>query len=207
MPKRIYFILIFLLLANACISQNKSMSAREQTDINLFNDFVNYLVISLRKNEDIGNYAHIKYIVTNYIFTNTKPDSSHLKNFNDIQLSTCQLESLKKELNTFYNFLQDHEKEHLAANLTLTPIRLSKDTFIYNRLTNFQKENTFTLCDKRFPLKTIGYVLFLPPLKNVMDKPRIWSWTLIFKFGKYMFKSVTGEEGYEYIFSPGQFTK
>ena len=38
-----------------------------------------------------------------------------------------------------------------------------------------------------------------------MDQPRIWSWTLMYKFGKYMFKSVTGEEGYEYIFSPEQF--
>jgi hypothetical protein len=199
--------MLVYLLVLADVGKSQQITANEQKDINLFNDFRNYLVSSVHKNEDISDTAHLKYVALNYLVTNKKPDSSNQTTINDNVLSPAQLESLKKELNTFYNFLQDHEKERLAANLTLMPIRLSKDTFIYNRLTNFQKENTFTLCDKRFPPKTIGYVLFLPPLKNVMDKPRIWSWTLIFKFGKYMFKSVTGEEGYEYIFSPQQFTK
>lgn len=88
---------------------------------------------------------------------------------------------------------------------TLMPIRLSTDTFIYKRLTKFQKENTYVLYDKRTPSKTPGYILFIPPVKDRVAEGRIWSWTLEFKFGKYMFKSVTGEEGYEYIFSPEVF--
>lgn len=80
------------------------------------------------------------------------------------------------------------------------PIRLSHDTSIYKRLTDFQKENTFILYDRRFPDKTLSYVLFISPLNHILDDTRIWSWTLMFKFGKYIFKSVTGEERYEYIF-------
>ena len=104
-------------------------------------------------------------------------------------------------MNDLFNFLQKYEKDHIIEYLTLIPIRLRNDTFIYKGLTNFQKTNTFILFDKRFPDRTLSYILFFSPLKNVIDSPRIWSWTLMFKFGKYIFKSVTGEEGYEYIFS------
>lgn len=81
-------------------------------------------------------------------------------------------------------------------------IRISHNTSIYKRLTDFQKENTFVLYDERLPDSAISYILFIPPLKNIIDDTRIWSWTLMFKFGKHEFKSVTGEEGYEYIFNP-----
>jgi len=122
-----------------------------------------------------------------------------------IELTPGHVKSLKKEMNDFSNFLQEYEKDHHLDNLTLIPIRLRHDTSIYKRLTDFQKENTFILYDKRFPDTTLSYVLFISPLKNILDSTRIWSWTLMFKLGKYMFKSVAGEEGYEYIFSPEDF--
>ncbi len=83
----------------------------------------------------------------------------------------------------------------------LKPIRLSSDTFIYNRMTAFQKENTFVFYDKRNPEKTLGYILFMPPIKDKIEQPKIWSWTLMFQYGKVVFKAITGEEGYEYFFS------
>ena len=196
-------ILIFLLLfSNACISQKKAMSVNEQSSIHLFNDFINYLLTTKSKKEDIGDDAHLKYVLLNYVFSNKPLDSSNQTTIGKDELTPDQLIDLKKNLNDFYNFLQAHEKEHLAEHLTLMPIRLSYDTAAYKRLSNYQKENTFVLYDNRFPHTTLSYVLFIPPIKNILASTRIWSWTLQFKFGKYLFKSVTGEEGYEYIFSP-----
>jgi len=201
-----YSILFFLLvLSSACNSQ--PITIIEQRDINLFNEFKNYLLTVVRKREDIADPSHLKNVLLNYVFINRQLYSSKTTTINDSELTSDQLKSLQNELNSFYNFLRENEKSHLAENLTITPIRLSKDTFVYNRLTSFQKQNTFVLFDKRSPGKTISYILFLPPIKNKTDQPRIWSWTLLFKFGKLMFASVTGEEGYEYIFSPGQFAK
>ena len=200
------FILIGLLIwSGFCNSQ--TISVNEQKNIDLFNEFKNYLMSSLAVNKNITDQACLKYIALHYLVTKKNLDSSNQATISDKELSPGQLESFKSELNSFYSFLRENEKSHLAENLTITPIRLSKDTFVYNRLTSFQKQNTFVLFDKRSPGKTISYILFLPPIKNKTDQPRIWSWTLLFKFGKLMFASVTGEEGYEYIFSPEQFAK
>lgn len=202
MKKQNYFIFIFLLLfSNACISQKADISVKEQENINLFNDFINYLISIGNKKEDIGDNAHLKYVLLHYVFVNKPLDSSNQTTVSNTELTPEQVKTLKKELNDFSNFIKKYEKDHFTKNLTLIPIRLRRDTSIYNRLTDFQKENTYVLYDGRFPDTTLSYILFVPPLKKIIDNPRIWSWTLMFKFGKYMFKSLTGEEGYEYIFS------
>lgn len=152
------------------------------------------------KKEDIGDDAHLKYVQQYFVFANRALDSSNQTSLSNNGLAGDQVKSLKNELNNFSNFIREYKKDQPAGNLTLIPIRLSNDTSVYKRLTGFQKENTFVLYDNRFPDSTLGYVLFFSRLKNIND--RIWSWTLLFKFGKYMFKSVAGEEGYEYIFSP-----
>jgi len=78
MEKRNYFIFIFLLLfSNACISQKAGISVKEQKSINLFNDFINYLVSTQNKKEDLGDDANLKYILLNYVFSNKKLDSSN----------------------------------------------------------------------------------------------------------------------------------
>ncbi|KAA9038705.1 hypothetical protein FW778_14255 [Ginsengibacter hankyongi] len=206
MKNRKYFLVIFLLIiTDACSSQKRSLSPGEQNSVNLFNDFKNYLVNSINKNEDIGDASHIKYILLHYVFVNKKPRSSNLAIPNEKDLTTSQAQTLKKEVTTFYNYLKEHQKDKLAENVTLMPIRISNDTLVYNGLTGFQKKNTFIFFDKRFPGRTLGYVLFMPVIKDISTNSRIWSWTLLFKFGRYMFKSVTGEEGYEYMFDPANF--
>jgi hypothetical protein len=203
MKKRSHFILIlFLLFSSVCISQKRAVTAKEEIDTRLFKEFTNYLAGSIDKKEDINDSIHLKYILLHYLFTNKKPDSKEGIPLNNFNLSTDELENLRKELNAFSNFLQQTEKDHHSDNLTLMPTRFGRDTSFYRRLTKFQQENSFILYDKRFPDKTLGYLLFVPTIKNINVSPRIWSWTLMFKFGKYVFKSVTGEEGYEYIFSP-----
>ena len=108
---------------------------------------------------------------------------------------------VKKTVSDFYNFFIDHKNENLAENLTAIPIRISKDTFIFNRFTTFQKENALVFFDRRNPDKTLGYILFIPPIKGVNDQTKIWSWKLGYMFGKFYFTSLDGEEGYEYMFS------
>ena len=159
------------------------------------------MVSSTNKKEDIADNAHLKYVLLHYLFSNKRLDSTNQTIISNKELTSDKVKNLKKELNDFSNFVQHYKKDHLLENLTLIPMRLSQDTSIYNKLTDFQKKNAFILFDKRFPDTTLSCILFISPLKNVHGNPRIWSWTLMFKFGKYEFKSVTGDEGYEYIFS------
>ena len=105
--------------------------------------FINYLVSSFNKKEDIGDNAHLKYALLHYVFTNKRLDSSNQTTISNNELTPGQVKSLKKEMNDFFNFIQEHEKDHLIENLTLIPIRLIHDASIYKRLTDFQKENTF----------------------------------------------------------------
>lgn len=173
--------ILLLLISFSCHSQN--YSEREKTFISLFNNFISYL----NTKEDITDSVHLKYIVQNHLFIDSKGE-----------LSNEKTNILKKQLKTFYNFLH---KENLAENISVIPIRFADDKNIYKDLSTFQKENTLLYFDKRSPKKILGYILFMPPVEKVISVPRIWSWTLMYQYGKYMFRSVTGEEGYEYIFA------
>src|ERR1700692_4543768 len=114
MKRRNFFILIFLLLlSNVCISQKEDISVNEQKSINLFNDFINYLVSTSNKKEDIGDNAHLKYVLLHYVFTNKRLDSSNQTTISNNELTPGQVKSLKKEMNDFFNFIQEHEKDHL----------------------------------------------------------------------------------------------
>ena len=146
--------------------KRKISTVNEQKNINLFNDFINYLVSASNKNEDIGDDAHLKYVLLHYLFINKKLDCSNQTTIRITSLRPIRLGSLKKELNDLFNFLQADRKRSLADNLTLMPIRLSHDTSIYNKLTDFQKANTFILFDKRFPDTTISYILFYSSVKK-----------------------------------------
>jgi hypothetical protein len=188
------------------MSQKSALTLSEQRSINLFESFKSYVADVIQKKEDINDSAHLNYIVSHYMFTSQKKsDTSRQNNISAVALSPEQIKSLRKELNAFYDFIRPSRNENLAADLTLKPIRKSSDTFIYSKLTNFQKQNTFILLNKRFPQKVLGYWLFVPPMKNIIPATRIWSWTLQYEFGKYLYKAVTGEEGQEYIFSPEEF--
>ncbi len=206
MQKAPYLFLIILgFISSSCLSQKKDSNDYEKNCIQVFNNFKNYMHSCIKEKAGPTDTTRLTYMLSHFLFTNSKIDTSH-QIANDINaLSDDEMNNLKTELNSFYRYLQEREGEGLAENLTVIPIRLSEDKFIYNNLTSFQKENTFIFYDKRSPKKILGYILFMPPMKNLITSPKIWSWTLEFKFGKFVFKSVTGEEGYEYMFGPGEF--
>ena len=197
-----YLIVILLLVgSNDGNSQKKTLTSKEQRNISLFSDFENYVANSVNRHEDINDSSHLKYMLLHFIFINKQLDSSNETTLKENELVPEVLRNLRKEINGFYTFLQGYSKNHLFVNFSLIPMRLRADSNIYRRLTKFQKENTYVFYDKRFPGKSLGYILFIPPIKDKLSSSRIWSWTLTFKFGKYMFESLTGEEGYEYMFS------
>ena len=174
---------MLLLISFSCSSQN-NFSEKEKSFISLFNSFAEYI----KSKEDITDSSQLKHIKQNYLFIDTKGE-----------LPNEKTDILKKQLKTFSTFLR---KENLAENLSVIPVRYADNKSVYNDLSSFQKENTLVFFDRRSPKKIIGYILFMPPVAKVISEPRIWSWTIMYQYGKYIFKSVTGEEGYEYIFTP-----
>ncbi len=119
-----------------------------------------------------------------------------------VKLPGDKMDNLKSAVNSFYRYVQEREDQKLGENLKAIPIRFSPDKCIYKKLTAFQRDNTLVFYDRRQPKKVLGYMLVMPAMKGVITKPKIWSWTLVFQFGKYVFQSVTGQLGYEYMFSP-----
>jgi hypothetical protein len=193
-------------MSETSFSQNTKLSTEEANELSIFASFKDYLVNKIKDKSDITDSDNLNYILNHYAFVNIQAhDNKKSVELND--LSNEQMISFKKEIKNFYRFLQEREEKKLGENLSAIPIRLSSDTFIYKNLTSFQKQNTIVFYDKRFPKTTLGYLLFMPSVKDKRASPRIWSWTLLFKFGKYMFQALTGEEGYEYIFSPEKFKK
>lgn len=178
-----FLLIMVLLISFSCSSQN-NYSEKEKSFISLFHSFTEYI----KTKDDITDSSQLKHIMQNYLFIDTKGEVSNEKT-----------NILKKQLKTFSTFLR---KENLTENLSVIPARYGDDKFVYNDLSSFQKENTLVFFDKRSPKKILGYILFMPPVEKVISEPRIWSWTLMYQNGKYLFKSVTGEEGYEYIFTP-----
>lgn len=204
--KKVFVILSLLFfISQFTYSQKRNLTTNEKNSIQVFDDFLKFLKNSIHNRTDISDSADLNVIISRYVFTNSTLDSSNKKNLDINKLGVDQLNNLKTELNSFYQYLQEREHQNLTAYLTALPIRLSTDSFVYKKLTSFQKQNTFIYYDKRFPRKTLGYILFIPPLNNLIAAPKIWSWTLEFKFGRFVFKSVTGKEGYEYIFIPDEF--
>ena len=166
-----YLIVILLLVGpNDGNSQKESLTSKEQRNISLFSDFQNYVANSINRHEDINDSSHLKYILLHFIFINKQLDSSNETTLNENEITPDELKNLRKEINDFYTFLQGYGKNQLPENLSLIPIRLSADSIIYNRLTKFQKGNTFVFYDKRLPGKALGYILFIPPLKAKLSK-------------------------------------
>ena len=199
MKKNFSIIIILLILSVPAFSQNVKYTAEEKTEIKIFYDFKDYVLQSIRNNSDINDSAYLKYILSNYLFLDVKSDSLDMLN----NLTKEKLGALRKTVNSLFEFLMQAENKKTAANLEAIPSRLSPDKNIYNRFTTFQKNNTLVFFDKRTPNKTLGYILYLPVIKNISTTTKIWSWTLAFKLGQYYFISATGEEGYEYLFDPG----
>ena len=197
-----YFLLVvILLISSISFGQKKGYTGNEQKAMNLFYEFKDYVIESINSNIDFSDSSHLEYMLQHFFFINVKPNSLSNEQVNLKEISSEKMDNLKKSIGTFYNYFLNNKNEKLAENLTALPIRESKDTFIFQRFNAFQKANTLVFFDKRHPDKTLGYMLFIPPVKNVNPRIKIWSWILGFKFGKFYFTSLTGEEGYEYMFN------
>lgn len=197
------FILLLCLIStlDSCYSQQEQhFTSEELKCMKVFNSFTNYIKNHIKEDSEITDSSKLKYILLNYLFIDKKLDTD-VTQLKENELTKEQLITLKFQLKKLYQYFQERENKSLIGNLDILPIRLSNDTFIYKRLTAFQKENTFIFYDKRSPEKTLGYLLFVPSINNLIKEPRIWYWTLMFQFGKFIFRSATGEEGHEFIFS------
>jgi hypothetical protein len=201
MKQKKYFILfLVLLISSISFSQKVRHAVNEQKEMNLFFDFKNYLISNINQKADITDSAHLEYLLEHFFFINLKADSLHTAQLTFNEIPTEKIDYLKKSVNEFYNYLVNNKNKKLAENLGVIPIKKSKDFFILNKFNSFQKENCLLFFDKRHPDKTLGYMLLIPSTKNVNSQIKIWSWSLGFKFGKFYFTSLLGEEGYEYMF-------
>lgn len=208
MQKAPYYLLILLtFFSSACTSQTKDYSKAEKKSISVFNSFISYIKKCMTDKTNITDPDGLKQTLS-YLFTNSKLDTANTSEMLDLnELPSEKMKNLKTELNSLYRYLQEREDQKLVENLRAIPMRLSADTCIYNKLTSFQQKNTLVFYDMRQPRKTLGYLLIMPAMKGITSEPKIWSWTLVFQFGKYVFQSVTGPLGYEYIFTPEDLKK
>ena len=201
MKQKKYFVLVLaLFISSNSFSQKVTYTVNEQKEMNLFFDFKNYIISNINQKADVTDSAHLEYLLEHFLFINIKGDSLHTGQLALNEIPAEKTDYLKKSINELYNYLVENKEKKLAENLAAIPIRKSKDTFICNKFNSFQKENCLVFFDKRHPDKTLGYMMFIPPIKNVNSQIKIWSWSLGFKFGKFYFTSLLGEEGYEYMF-------
>lgn len=107
---------------------------------------------------EVTDSCKLKYMLLNYLFIENKLDTAALQ-LEDNEITNEQLLVLKSQMRKFFRYFQERENESLIENPGILPIRLSSDTFVYNRLITFQKENTYIFFDKRSSEKTLGYII------------------------------------------------
>lgn len=197
-----FFLMILLLpLCCSCYSQKQQqLNSTEEKCIKIFKNFHDFIKHDNMNNLDITSDSSLNYILLNYLFIDRKLDSTQNSQLGDNVFKKGELERFKRELLDYFRYFQEKSDTAFIDNIDIIPLRLSKDTFIYDRMTEFQKANTYVLYDKRNPEKILFYLLFIPPIKDYINEPRIWSWKLGYEYGKFIFTSPNGEEGYEHLF-------
>ncbi len=201
---RLKYLLTFVVSAAFVFNiaaQQKPITGYEKKYIEVFKNFTEYLTNSISDTTDIASNSRLQYIASQFVFTNTKKDSSNGSFLT--ALNTSELTSFRRSIKAFYEFLQERLVRSRDSLITL-PLRLYGDTWIYHHLNQFQKKNTLVFFNKKHPEIPLGYVLMLPQVEDRTTKDLIWSWLLEYKFGKFLFVSVSGQEGYEYLFSGGR---
>ena len=190
-----------LTICSSCYSQKEpQFNSSEEKCIKVFKDFNNYIKSNKTNDFDIIGDSSLNYILLNYLFIDRKIDSSGKNNWAKNVFKEGEFEIFKRQLLDYVRYFQENSDSDFIDNIEIKPLRVSKDTFIYNQMTKFQKENTYAVFDKRNPDKTLFYVLFFPAIKDYSSEPRIWSWNLGYQYGKIIFTSPNGEVGYEHIF-------
>lgn len=90
--------------------------------------------------------------------------------------------------------------QNAIANLIIEPLRLYPDKFYYEHFEPYQRENSLVFFDKRYPNKSLGVVLCVPPGKIYRNSPpRILGWTLVFANGRFHFVDVYGSDETENV--------
>ena len=202
MNKNLIILLVSFLVATSSTycQMRTDLDSTEEKCMDVFQKFHSYIGQSITGNTDITSDTSLKYILLNYLFIDRELDSTDISQLDSINISKDESKMLRREVMNYLRFFVENGDKTLLDNVGIMPLRLSSDKFIYSQMTKFQKANTFILYDKRNSKNIIAYLLFIPPIKTRISEPRIWSWNLGFKFGKFLYTSFIGEEGYEYIF-------
>ncbi len=201
---KLKYLLLFLLSAIAYLNitaQQKILTSYEKRHIEIFKNFINYMTKCIQNKRDVTTIEELQYIASHFVVVNAKKDSSSGSFLT--YLDSSQLATLRRSISAFYQFFQERIF-HSADSVLALPLRLYGDARLYNRLSEFQKKNTLVFFDKSHMSTPIGYVLLLPSVSGITNIDMIWSWVLEYKFGKFIFVSATGQEGYEYLFSRGK---
>lgn len=202
MKKKLVFLMLgFSILYSACYGQKKSqLDSTEKECILMFHNFLDYIKHDKMNSEGITGDAAINYILLNYLYIDRQLDSTGKGNLGETVFREGELKRFKRELMDFARYFLEKSDAGFIDSIQIIPLRLSKDTFIYDRMTKFQKKNTYVVYHNSNPDKALFYMLFIPPIKDRISEPRIWSWKLGYQYGKFMFTSPNGKEGYELIF-------
>ncbi len=200
-------VFIFFIILVSCFmkgySQKSSYTSQEHVYDKLFLDYKQFLVKQIQTKEEIFDTASLKFVLLNYLVSDFPLDSTDERHFKAKEIPEENFKTFKEEYLTSIQFFAERNKDHFMDHLQALPIRLSTEKYIYQRLTDFQKQNTFVFFDDRHPNQPLGFMLFIPSVPNKLNSPRIWSWTLEFAFGVWAFKSPMGLVGVEYLFSNG----
>ncbi|MBE7169656.1 MAG: hypothetical protein INR73_03655 [Williamsia sp.] len=193
-----------LLISTIGHSQNQiSFNEKEKEILKLFNNFKEYLILSIDKDIEVSDTSQIKHVLLNYILPESSLDTNNRSHFKESEISSRKLSLFISEFKKFHQYFFEQKDRSLAEHLSILPIRLSPNKCIYKEMTLFQQQYTFVYYDNRFPEKILGYILFAPKFKNITSGPRIWSWTLQFDAGHWAFRSPMGTVGMEYFISDG----
>lgn len=156
-------------------------SSNESRETQLKNDS-----IEMAKTKDT---VDIKYLMAKYILAI------------DITGSLNNAEKLKIESEEIGE-LVDFFRNNKIDNLQIKPLRLDSHFYsqrVYDKLSGFQKENTFILFNKNSPGILLGYILFVPANTIKSKTPRILSWKLTYCFGHYYFTDIFRRIGTEIL--------
>jgi hypothetical protein len=196
-------LVIILIILNARASQaqgDRQFTAGEKEYVSHFESFRDQLAFSIQHDLKYDASASIKTLLLKYLFVDAHLDSANTSRVTAKELAPGKLQSVMAEYRDLYRYFYSRSKDSVAEHLQALPIRMAKEQWIAEQLTSFQRDHTLFYFDERYPEKVLGYMLFVPKIQGKVAEPRIWSWTLMFKMGHWLFKAPTGEEGREYIF-------
>ena len=202
--------IFFICSANNSEAQKNILAPNEYVSIKFFNEFLDslklyvnqyptVLVDSSNENEDSVKANKLKYLEA--IQKDTAKAKAILNTFfilNDGNVNKTDTSKLTGKLLEFYS---SFNKENINF-LKVKPLRFISDKYVYDRLTKFQKENTFVLVDNRKPEKILYYLLIIPTsaLKSIESTPKFLSWELIYVNGNFYFQDLWGNYGLETLF-------